>query len=176
MPSTNRGSIRKTLDRYCTPDYTIKSLLDNVDNGIIGNNILECASGNNDISDLLMGNVITLDIDKDVNPTICINFLEFNHKNIFDTIITNPPYNLAIEFIKHSLNIVKDNGYVVMLLRLNFLESQTRKQFFIDNPLHSLYVLSRRPSFINGKTDSTGYAWFIWKKGKEDQSVIMKFV
>ena len=158
-------------DRYETPDHTIFSLLNNFE---IQGNVLECACGNKNISTKIQ-NCITLDIDHNVYPDIVQDFLTFEEKT-FDIIITNPPYSIAIEFITHALDIVKENGFVIMLLRINFLESQKRQDFFIQNPLHSLFVLSKRPCFINGRSDSTGYAWFIWQKGKKDTNVNVKFV
>ena len=48
-----------------------------------------------------------------------------------------------------------------MLLRLNFLGSQGRATWLrADQP--SFWLTPRRPSFINGRTDSIEYAWFIW--------------
>ena len=171
MSSTNRGSARMEFDRYETPDHTIYSLLDNFE---IRGKVLECACGNKNISSKIPFS-ITLDIDPFVQPDIVHDFLKYED-NSFDVIITNPPYSKAIEFISHALNIVKDNGYVIMLLRINFLESQKRKEFFIQNPLHSLFVLSKRPCFINNRSDSTGYAWFVWRKGKKDNNVFIDFV
>lgn len=69
----------------------------------------------------------------------------------YDCIITNPPYSLAEEFLRKSLEIAP---VVCFLLRLNFLGSQKRAAFLSKNP-PDVYVLSERPSFVNGKTDST---------------------
>lgn len=80
--------------------------------------------------------------------------------NPVDIIITNPPYSLAQEFVTKAL---READVVIMLLRLGFLESMKRWQWWQDNPLCSLMVLSKRPSFTDdGKTDGSGYAWFIW--------------
>lgn len=172
MSATNRGSERKEYDRYITPDYTIKSLIDNFKfEGLT----LECCAGYGDISKKIK-NCITMDIDASLNCDITANFLDFKPSIPINNIVTNPPYSIAIEIIKHALDIIENNGYVVMLLRINFLESKTRKQFFIDNPLHSILILSKRPCFINNRSDATGYAWFIWQKGKKDKSVIVDFV
>lgn len=79
-----------------------------------------------------------------------------------DFIITNPPFSLAQEFVTKSLTEAK---VVVMLLRLTFLESLKRCEWWNDNKLTSLFVLAKRPSFTeDGKTDGSGYAWFVWDK------------
>ena len=87
-----------------------------------------------------------------------VNFLRDN--TLRHGIVTNPPFSLAFEFCKHAVNHAP---HVFMLLRLNFLASQTRSEWFKRHEPGALFVLSRRPSFTsNGKTDSTDYAWFYW--------------
>ena len=46
-------------------------------------------------------------------------------------ILTNPPYKLAKEFVEHALEVVEDGYYVVMFLKLTFLEGKARKELFI---------------------------------------------
>ena len=77
-----------------------------------------------------------------------------------DLIFTNPPFSIAQEFIEHSLPRAK---CVVMLLRINFLGSKKRYDFWKKHPLDALYVLSKRPSFTGKGTDATEYAWFVWQ-------------
>ena len=74
-------------------------------------------------------------------------------------ILTNPPFSLAQDFCHHAL---KHSTHVFMLLRLNFLGSQKRKQWWIQHEPSALFVLSQRPSFTDGSTDATDYAWFYW--------------
>jgi hypothetical protein len=47
-------------------------------------------------------------------------------------IVTNPPYRLALQFIQKAIS--DGCQYHAWLLRLNFLESMTRKAFFEFNP------------------------------------------
>lgn len=42
------------------------------------------------------------------------------------SIITNPPYKYAMEFVKHSLSLLPENGWCVMFLKTTFLEGQKR--------------------------------------------------
>lgn len=77
-------------------------------------------------------------------------------------VLTNPPYSLAQEFVEKAHT---ESGVIIMLLRLGFLESMKRVEFWKKYPVDHLVVLSRRPSFTdNGKTDGAGYAYFIWDK------------
>jgi predicted RNA methylase len=82
-----------------------------------------------------------------------------NHSDRWDLIVSNPPYSFAIEFVQHALSLAP---VVAMLLRLPWLASQKRAQWHRENPAH-VCVLPKRPSFtVDGKTDATEYAWFIW--------------
>ncbi len=81
-----------------------------------------------------------------------------------DAIITNPPFFLALEFIQRAMRESRSYSCTLaFLLRLNFLGSKKRRQFHLDHPA-DLYVMTKRPSFIGGKTDSIEYAWFVWDR------------
>jgi hypothetical protein len=64
---------------------------------------------------------------------------------INNTVITNPPYSDAIQFIEISL-IERSDFDKAFLLRLNFLGSQKRAEFHRKHPA-DIFVLSQRPSF-----------------------------
>ena len=70
------------------------------------------------------------------------DFFDWDDKT--DLIFTNPPFSIAQEFIEHSLPRAK---CVVMLLRINFLGSKKRYDFWKENEPDAIYVLSKRPSF-----------------------------
>lgn len=50
------------------------------------------------------------------------------------------------------------------MLRINFLGSIARHEWWKNNQPTALYVLSKRPSFSGKGTDATDYAWFVWDK------------
>lgn len=53
-----------------------------------------------------------------------------------------------------------------MLLRLNYVGSRQREEFWRKNPPYAVYAHTRRMSFTeDGKTDSIEYAHYVWKKG-----------
>lgn len=83
-----------------------------------------------------------------------------------DLIITNPPFALAMEFLKLALEESGGRGEVAFLLRLAFLEGQARAAFHRAHP-SDVYVLPKRPSFTgDGKSDSCAYAWFVFGPGR----------
>lgn len=99
-----------------------------------------------------------------------IDFLKY--KGTWDgDIMTNPPFKHAEEFVKKSLKIIPDGKYVIMFLRLPFLETIKRKKIFVNNNFHSCHILTKRETtYKNGDINSpsgTGiaFAWFVWKKG-----------
>lgn len=74
-------------------------------------------------------------------------------------IITNPPFSLAQEFVTHSLEVADET---MLLLRLNFLGSQKRKDWWKAHEPDAIFVLSSRPDFTGGGGDSCEYGWFAW--------------
>ena len=92
-----------------------------------------------------------------------------NHHGLYgkyDLIIGNPPYSLAEEFIRHSLDLLSDSGYLIFLLRWSFLESQSRgRGLWKEFPPKELNVCVSRISFTgDGKTDDQAYGVYVWQK------------
>lgn len=189
MSVTNRGTIRKENDFYPTPAVVIETFLDNYhigDNGEI-TKILEPCAGNGNIIKALQERGYTsikaVELRKEEAENLnnmlgygnfaIADFLTLNPKHIgdIDVVITNPPFSLAMEFLQKSLEIVKDDGKVILLLRLGFLASRKRFGFMRENPPTEMYVLNQRPSFTGKGTDAQEYAWFVWDKAKEKQKI-----
>ena len=185
MSSTNRGGYRHNLDYYVTPVNEIEKFWKefNNKNDLSGIKLIvdSCAGGDSKhemsypsvINKMLLNDhdLITLDIRNDslaqykpVDYLKC-NILDYVSKKP-QMIISNPPFKNAFEFIQKALDDVCDDGYVVMLLRLNFLGSKVRNEWLRNNMPSEIYVHSKRMSFTdNGKTDSIEYAHFVWRKG-----------
>ena len=73
------------------------------------------------------------------------------------TICTNPPYNLALEFAEQATRLAAET---FLLLRLGFLASSARLDFFRANPLGALFILTSRPSFVAAaKCENCGAKW-----------------
>lgn len=188
-----RGRVEN--DFYATDPSSVRMLLDTYD--LIEDNavVLEPCVGKGHIVDVLKeyfpsSEFICCDlVDRGcIYPTKITDFLsidssEFKSKNSpVDIVITNPPYALAQEFIEHSLDIVKEQGKVVMFLKIQFLEGVKRREFFRKNPPKYIYVfVSRQSPWMNGspvnelgkKWNSTMcFAWFFWEKGFKGEPVI----
>lgn len=90
----------------------------------------------------------------------------------FDLIIGNPPYSLALPFLRQCLEIAGDIDrapVVALLVNMNFFGSDGRVDWFDAHAAqcHAMRTLAPRPSFTHeetGKlqTDSVEYAWWLW--------------
>lgn len=158
MSSTNRGAIRNAQDAYMTPRWCVDLIAERVQDLNCFDTFLEPCRGTGSISDhphFQRAVPFWAELSEGVD------YLDPAFSTAADLIVTNPPFSLALEFLTKSL---AQPASVAYLLRVNFLGSQKRKEFWQANPLSHLYVLSRRPSFTGHGTDSTEYAWFVWDR------------
>lgn len=88
-------------------------------------------------------------------------------------VVTNPPFSLAQEFVDKAFSLPNIH-YVALLLRLAWLESARRKEWFASNPPARIHVSSRRLPMMHregyeGKksTSTLAHAWFIWLRGHD---------
>jgi hypothetical protein len=107
--------------------------------------------------------ITTVDIRQDSRADIKESFLDWKADEEYDLVVSNPPYNLALEFIKKGLEVVRDGGYVAYLLRLNFFGSQKRRDFFKAFMPEYCFIHSDRPCFLTKEIIAD-----LKKKVKED--------
>lgn len=177
MSSTNRGTLRNKDDYYITPEWVIdnflKYFLSYVHNFHSNIRILDPCAGGDEEHDMPYPkvlkkfgyrNITTMDIRKNSKAMLAgVDFLTYPLAGPkYDLVISNPPFKLAIDFIEESFKYLGITGYVIMLLRLNFLGSQKRGPFFKRHMPNYVFVSSQRPAFKSGGTDSTEYAHFVW--------------
>jgi hypothetical protein len=84
------------------------------------------------------------------------------------SIVTNPPFKLAEQFVQHALLLCPR---VYMLLRLAFLESERRRGILDNGWLRRVYVFRERLPMMhragwNGPRASSAlaFAWFVWDR------------
>ena len=120
-------------------------------------------------------NISTYDIRDDSRSEFKGDFLKLECKNKYDVIITNPPFNISLDIINKALSDVKEDGYVIMLLRLNYFGGKVRQELFKKYMPKYCFVHSKRMSFTqNGKTDSIEYCHMVWKKGDFPEFTLLK--
>jgi hypothetical protein len=138
MSSTNRSNARDKhiADYYVTPITEIKKFISAFGSEVFLDAVVldPCAGGDEKHSmsyeQAVPDNIKkynSIDIREDSLAELKDDYLsvQLNYKP--DIIITNPPFNIAIDIITKALVDVKEGGMVVMLLRLNFFGSKGRK-------------------------------------------------
>lgn len=138
---------RELCDYYATERKALEKLLDlkQID---FNKNVWEPDCGELHLSNVLEEygfNVRNSDIiDRLNNGKIEeLDFLTYQGKWSGD-IITNPPYKSAKSFVEKTLEVVEEGCKVVMFLKLTFLESKSRREWFDKYPPKILYVSSAR--------------------------------
>lgn len=154
MSATFRGAKRHEADFYKTPESAFKPLLPYLRK--LPGPFWEPASGDGRLIGWMCD--FGLDVGRGGDLNEGYDFLQDDSIRI--TTLTNPPFSLAQEFCDHAIS---HSEHTLMLLRLNFLASVKRKDWWIQHTPRALFVLSKRPSFTDdGKTDSCEYCWFYW--------------
>ena len=108
-----------------------------------------------------------------------IDFLmELNAPDGYDTILTNPPFKLADQFVRQSRILVPTT---IMLLRLAFLEADCRTDILESGDLARVIVFRKRLPMMHRhgwegkKTDNmVAYAWFIWERDHKGPAEISR--
>lgn len=113
------------------------------------------------------------------NPNV--DFLTNDFIGEYNTVITNPPFNLFQEFVEKALSLAKTK--VIMFGKLQALEGQKRATFLQTTPLKTVYVFKKRQQpmrngqindEITGKKMSStmAFAWFVWEIGYTGEPII----
>jgi adenine-specific DNA methylase len=165
-------------DTYFTKPECIQSILAQ---GILRNakTILDPSAGKGVIAHTIkdygyQGYVTSLELEPEYlndlansnsDSVIIDSFLTHNfNERKFDLVITNPPYSKFIAFLKTSLKLIKDEGKVILLLRLSVLTGIKRGEFLEKHLPSEMYVLNKRPQFQWTPLDACPYAWLVWDK------------
>ena len=177
-------SKRNELDYYPTPKEATIALMDFLQldlsfyftKGEI-KRIWEPACGEGFISKIIKEyghEVYSSDIKTEYGDTLDF----FNHqfpkdpkRGMFDAVITNPPFNLAVSFIEESLKVAP---IVCMLLKSQYWHAKSRTNLFLEKTPAYVLPLTWRPDFMehtrqNGEKGSPtmDVCWVVWV-GKSD--------
>lgn len=186
---------RRQKDRYFTELWVTQVLIDTLKSHDFINfvNVWEPACGRGDMVKVLLQEkfwVALSDIDISAHSGLWATQADFLKSGTFpkmvpdenSAIITNPPFNKAEEFIRHSLGF--DVELVAMLLRNEWDCAKTRTdlfvQTFLDKSFAMKVVLTSRPRWDDWKNKSKpdksprhNYAWFVWKKNYKQHPIIV---
>lgn len=86
------------------------------------------------------------------------------HRGAIAAIVTNPPFDLAVAFIRRALDVVRGcRGKVAMLQRHEF-DAPRKNHPLFKPPFAAKLVLPRRPRWSEEDRASPRfpYAWYLW--------------
>lgn len=177
MSQRESGYARKERDLYQTPAWVTKALVPFIPCHVA--RIWECACGDGQMVRMLKDGgfeVVATDIHN--SGWDFLNMPAWT--NPFDAIITNPPFELATEFIEQALRFTEPNGgFAAMLLRTDFEHAKSRTHLFRDCPAFArkVVLLKRIVWFVedNGKpkaSPSYNHSWFIWDHRHEGPATL----
>lgn len=188
ISSTNRGYERHKSDYYVTPIEEIVKFIDafvEVEKDFEGS-MLDPTAGGDNLHPMSYPTAFescgykidtTIDIRQDSLADIKTDYLTWKPDKKYNVIISNPPFHLALPIIKKALKDAQDNGWVIMLLRLNFFGSKSRKVFWNNYMPKYVFVHHKRMSFTdNGKMDSIEYCHMCFQKGFYPEFTKMKVI
>jgi hypothetical protein len=177
MSSTNRGRERNKDDLYETPEWMTEAILPELSRRLSHvkgpPRVFEPAAGKGRMVRVIDQYFKAPCDASDINDDPSLDFLALHPRSVYDLIITNPPFMLAMEFVQQALKFRRSpDSVVALLLRVNFLGSKKRAPWLREF-IPAVYVSPKRPSFSpDGRTDSPEYGWFLWQEPFKQTSEI----
>jgi hypothetical protein len=168
------------VDLYETPPGATLALLD-VES--FTGTIWEPANGHGAISNVLRAaghRVVATDlVDYGLSDALGgVDFLkQTSAPEGVHTILTNPPFMHANDFVRHALTLAPR---VVMLLRLLFLESEGRSDILENGQLERVYVFRDRISMHRDgwtgarESNAMALAWFMWNRNHQGDATLRR--
>lgn len=165
---TSEKHDRHESDFYPTPKECTYALVDFLNSDLqtcipFNMKIWECACGDEAIMDALLEKGYNEQVGTDIN--MGVDFLTAEKRA--EVVITNPPFNLAADFIKRSISL--DLQMFAMLLKGSYWHSKNRLPLFnLQKPSYIL-PLTWRPVFVEtrGTSPTMEFMWCVWFKGDE---------
>lgn len=162
MSQRDSGYERKERDLYETPAWVTDAVIPHLRRPL--GCVWECASGSGKMVRPLQAagfHVVSSDISEGDD------FLrQIAPMGGADAIVTNPPYELATEFIDRAITLTeRTDGLVAMLLRTDFDHAKTRSRLFANcSSFAKKVVLTKRIQWFEDSKGSPSFnhAWFIW--------------
>jgi uncharacterized protein Usg len=172
---TSKG--RPADEFYPTPEYATQALLDKEK---FPENIWEPACGDGAISKVLINNgysVESTDLYNHGYGKPDNDFLKQRYIWIDYAIITNPPFKLASEFLRHAYYDLEDCVKISLFCKLAFLEGITRSKLLEETHLTRVWVFRKRVTLYREgitmkNSGMIAFAWCVWEKGYDGQPIL----
>lgn len=160
-----RSEAPDSLDFFPTPPWATRALCEHV---------LGLTAGEGHMSDVLaeyFGAVVASDVHDYGHGHEIGSFTgdgpDVIRQHVVDWIITNPPFNLALQFAERALSLSLDG--VALLVRTAWLEGCERHDtLFAARPPATVALFAERVPMVKGRWDpkassATSYAWVVWQ-------------
>lgn len=161
---SSSGYERREGDAYYTEPWVTRALLDNWS---IRSVVWEPAAGRGDMVNVMRDRRLMV-ISTDISTGAGFLKSQIHHSDVC-SIVTNPPYNLAPEFVYRAVSLMEAvGGQVAMLLRNEWDSADTRRELFERPDFACKLVLTKRPRWDWWERDKPkasprhNFAWFIW--------------
>lgn len=176
----NRRSPRGGREDFPTQPWAVRALMEHViPHDMRGGTVWEPAANRGYMARPLagyFGTVIASDLhDYGVGYPV-IDFLNgpspADYGMDVDWIITNPPFNLAEDFIHRALDVAKEG--VAIFARSAFLEGKARHESIYSKvPPSVVAQFAERVPLVQGRVDAGAatampYMWLVWYKGENE--------
>ena len=179
-------NVREENDFYATNPSAITDFLIALDRDGVELNkyIWECACGKGHIAEVFKDNSYIVHATDLIDRGYGISGVDFlttyDFPNGYDgyDIFTNPPFKLAEKFAYRGNQILGKGCKFGLFVKIQFLESKSRKKLFEKYPPKYVYVYSERQQcsmngdFENLKAKTQCYCWVIWEKGYKGETVL----
>jgi hypothetical protein len=167
LANATQDNKRRELDFYPTPPDVTHALMEFIDMRIY--TIWEPACGDGAMSEVLKmysPDVISSDLRETGYGEGGVDFLTA-HRDC-DAVVTNPPFNVSEQFIRHALTKA---GTVAMVLKSQYWHAKKRAALFQEFPPAYVLPLTWRPDFMGGErggAPTMEVHWTVWIAGDTD--------
>lgn len=160
LAGRSKDNLRAKDDFYPTPEWVGEIL---IKHHHFNGKIWECACGDGALAKQLSAagyDVISTDLINRGYGTSGIDFL-LESTAIAENIVTNPPFNLAYEFMEHGLSLGQS---LALLLPIRYLAGLKRSKLYKTNPPCKIVIIPKKIDFLGIGKPVMEFAWFIWDK------------
>ncbi len=170
------GFERRKCEAYFTPSWVTEWLLH--EETFDGGKVWEPACGDGAMSEVLIAagcDVVSSDLRDYGYGVPGVDFLTAPIPPEVRHILTNPPYQLAQEFIERGLELIAETGGKAAFFLRNEYDCAAKRVFLFEHPSFAQkLVLTRRPRWVAGSTGSPrhNYAWFVWDAAHEGPATV----
>lgn len=160
--------LRQEQDFYPTPHYVTEALLQNYQ---FSGKIWEPACGDGRMAQVLKEHYPDVECSDLIDRGYGSSGVDFlNSLKKADNIITNPPFNLAYEFIVQGLKL--SEKCLALLLPIRYLTGKKRAKLYHENPPAKVIVIPNKVDFLGFGSPAMEFAWFVWEKGKSETIIV----